>query len=505
MRPLGTEFRVGIFALLASGAIITIFFFLNPESFRGGNYKSYYTIADNAEGIVERTHVRTNGVNVGQVATISLLKNRTKITLNVHRDVPVPRGSKVEIRSRGLLGDKYLEIIRSDQQDMAQEDSELQIAKDQLSPEEAVAFMGNIAKDVKRITVSLANALDSTDGNDRLESIFGDLSGLLDDLRQVIADNRETISSTVNNLHGAASEIGAIVQDNKTQIDNIVTNISVVTDTLQEMINEENRDKFNTIIDKFENSVNDIHQTTGHLKLVAKKVEQGEGTLGKLLSDDSTITKIEDTIDGINKVLSPAKKLKVKVDYRGELRADRTSQHYFNLLFHTRADKYYLFGVTDMGEQVVSIKKDTSPFADEEPAENVSYETATITEQKRLRFNLQFAKRWQNIGWRFGLFESKGGVASDFYLWQDRMQLTVEAFDWDFSDDNKLRKVAHFKAYTKILFLKHLALLAGIDDPTRLDQTSEKIRDNLNYFFGAGFSFSDNDLKGFLATAAMAL
>ena len=46
--------------------------------------------------------------------------------------------------------------------------------------------------------------------------------------------------------------------------------------------------------------------------------------------------------------------------------------------------------------------------------------------------------------------------------------------------------------------------VGGIDDPTLLAEGGNALRNNLNYFFGAGFSFTDNDLKGFLGTAALA-
>ncbi len=501
MKPFGAEFRVGIFILLASAAIIVIFFFLNPDSFRGGNYKTYHTITDNAEGIVEKTHVRTNGVTVGRVAEIILLTNRTKIVLEIDRSVDVPLESVVEIRSRGLLGDKYIEIIRSPLTEMAEDGAELSSSSDSLSAEEVVAYMGRIAKDIKKITQSLAGSFASEEGQDRIKDIFEDMSGLLVDLRGMVKENRGEVTATIHSLRRAAAGVERVVASSGNNLEQILVNLEEVSTTLKTVLGEEEQEKFRSILVKLDNSMADIRETAGNIKLVSTNLQEGKGTLGKLLSDDETITKIEQTLDGVSEVLSPAAKLQVEVDYHGEMRADESSQHYFNLLFRTRQDKYYLFGITDLGERVTVTHTDTTP--QDGSGEHVSYQKETIVDDKALRFNVQFAHRWYDVALRFGLFESKGGVASDLYLLDDRLRLTVEAFDWN-SKGSEVRKVAHFKAYAKFIFLRHLTLVAGIDDPTRLAVDGNDLRDNLNYFFGAGFSFTDNDLKGFLGTAALA-
>ncbi len=501
MRPFGVEFRVGIFILLASAAIIVIFFFLNPDSFRGGDYKTYYTVTDNAEGIVEKTHVRTNGVTVGRVAKIILLTNRTKIMLEIQADVDVPIESVVEIRSRGLLGDKYVEIVRSPLTEMAADGAELASSSDSLSAEEVVAYMGRIAKDIKKITQSLAGSLATEQGQDTIKKIFEDMSGLLADLRSVVKENRGEVAATVSHLQRAAAGVERVVASSGDNLEQILVNLEEVSTSLKTVLGEEGRQKFNSILTKFDDSMADIRETAGNIKLVSTNLQEGKGTLGKLLSDDETINKIEQTLDSVSEVLSPASKLQVEVDYHSEMRTNNSSQHYFNLLFRTRQDKYYLFGVTDLGERVTVTRKDTTPQQD--GSEHVSYQKETITDDKALRFNVQFARRWYDVALRFGLFESKGGLASDLYLLDDRLRLTLEAFDWN-SEGSEVRKVAHFKAYAKLVFLRHLTLVAGIDDPTRLAKGSNSLRNNLNYFFGAGFSFTDNDLKGFLGTAALA-
>ena len=75
MKPLGTEFKVGFFTLLALLVTGYMFFVLSPDTFKSETYSSYYTIVKDAAGIVVKTHVKTNGVIVGKVRNITLLTN----------------------------------------------------------------------------------------------------------------------------------------------------------------------------------------------------------------------------------------------------------------------------------------------------------------------------------------------------------------------------------------------------------------------------------------------
>jgi phospholipid/cholesterol/gamma-HCH transport system substrate-binding protein len=112
------------------------------------------------------------------------------------------------------------------------------------------------------------------------------------------------------------------------------------------------------------------------------------------------------------------------------------------------------------------------------------------------------AKRWYFVALRFGLFETTGGIATDMYFLRDKVRFTVEAFDWD-TQDKTIRRNAHLKTYASVLFYNHLYAMAGVDDPTRTDPETGKAKKDLNYFFGAGLSFTDEDLKAVLGTAAL--
>lgn len=477
MKPLGLEFKVGLFTLLGLAATAYLFFVLSPRSFDNKNAASYYTILKDASGILPKTHVKTNGVSVGKVKEVRLEVDHTKVIIEVDADVKIPRNSTLDVRTVGLLGDKFIEISRAkDTGDYLANGDMIPRSTDSTDMTELLSTAGSIAKDIKRITGSLANVLGEKEGEQRIRDIVTNVESIAENAKGILADNRADIRRLVANLEHASNNV-------------------------RHLLDDDNRDKIDRIIASFDQSMEDVKAATHSIRTVSDKVERGEGTLGKLLNDDKAIAELEGAIKDIRDVIAPANKLQIAVDYHGEARMeDESTQNYFNLLFKTRPDRFYLVGIADQDYA----KEETIKTTTTDPTDPNTVRTTELKDGKgKMTFNLQFGKRWYFAALRFGLFESTGGFASDFYLFKDRLRFTMEAFDFK-SKDNPLRRVAHLKSYVSILFFNHVYAMAGIDDPTRTDPLTGKQHDKLNYFFGAGMTFNDDDIKAIFGAAALA-
>jgi phospholipid/cholesterol/gamma-HCH transport system substrate-binding protein len=494
LKSLGTEFKVGLFALVAMATLGYMFFVLSPGAFENKEYVVYYTGLKNAAGIVSKTHVKANGVSVGKVRDVVLERTMTKVGLEVDKDVPVPVGSRIEIRSVGLLGDVHLEIVRpADAEKLIEPGGFIPQSEDAVDMQTLVALVGDIARDIKQVTNSLANTLGTKKGEqsiqnivDNIEKMTADLKDTSKTLKSVIGDREEDLNDVVTNVKAGVRDLRAF------------------SASLKDVLDQDNRDRIDRILASFDESMVDVKGAAKNINLVAEKIEKGEGTIGRLINDDETLTEIEGAIKDIRQVLAPATKLTVGVDYHGEVRSDENTQHFFNLVFRTRPDRYYLLGVTDTTYDNV----ETRTVTENDPGDGTEPPSTTKTErikhEKAIKFNLQVAKRWYNLAARVGLFETTGGFAGDYYLFRDRLRLTFEAFDWD-TRDKTIRRTAHLKAYASVLFYNHIYILGGVDDPTRTDPDTGKANKEINYFVGAGLTFNDQDLKAIFGTAALAL
>jgi len=469
-----------MFTLVAIAVIGYMFFVLSPEMFDRERMAAYYTELPDAGGVQARTQVKTNGVIVGKVRKVELGANITKVIMEVQASVGIPVGSTIEIKTRGLLGDVYLEIVRiEDTGQYIPDGGMIPRSSSGADMSSVMASVGSIATDVKKITATLSNVIGTKDSESKLQNIVDDIEGITSTLRGTLTENRSDLRQ-------------------------VMANLREVSQGIKEVMSDDNRERLDRILASFDTSMEEVKGATRNIKLISEKVERGEGTLGRLVNDETTLNEIEGAIKDLRDVISPVNKLQITVDYHGEVRRETGVQNYFNLMFRTQPDRYYLIGATDKDDEVTDTTTETfenTPATGDDPAKVRTRETTRTS--KQLAFNLQFAKRWYNVALRFGLFESTGGFGGDIYFFRDRMRMAVEAFDWK-SRDNAQRRVAHLKAYASVLFFNHISAMAGVDDITRLDQNTGKPLATPNYFVGAGLSFNDQDIKALFGAAAFA-
>lgn len=105
------ETLVGLFVLL--GIVGVAFLALkaaNLGSFSSGDTYTLMAKFDNIGGLKERAPVRSAGVTVGRVASITLDTKTYQglVRLEVQRSVQFPSDSSARILTSGLLGDQYV-------------------------------------------------------------------------------------------------------------------------------------------------------------------------------------------------------------------------------------------------------------------------------------------------------------------------------------------------------------------------------------------------------------
>jgi phospholipid/cholesterol/gamma-HCH transport system substrate-binding protein len=111
MSKRGIEILVGFFVLL--GIVALVFLALrtaNLSSFNTGETYTLFARFDNIGGLKVRSPVRSAGVVVGRVTSISLDPKTYQgvVQLDMQKSVQFPTDSSARILTSGLLGDQYI-------------------------------------------------------------------------------------------------------------------------------------------------------------------------------------------------------------------------------------------------------------------------------------------------------------------------------------------------------------------------------------------------------------
>jgi phospholipid/cholesterol/gamma-HCH transport system substrate-binding protein len=111
MKNRSIETLVGLFVLL--GMLGLVFLSLkaaNLATFSGGDTYTLQARFDNIGGLKARAPVRSAGVTVGRVTSITLDAQTYQgvVTMGIDRKLQFPRDTSAKILTAGLLGDQYI-------------------------------------------------------------------------------------------------------------------------------------------------------------------------------------------------------------------------------------------------------------------------------------------------------------------------------------------------------------------------------------------------------------
>lgn len=105
------ELIVGVFVLVGIAALTYLAVKLGKlEVIGGGNNVEIQAEFDSVAGLKTGATVEIAGVQVGQVKRISLNSDRATVVLSMQRGVKLYGDAIASVKTRGLIGDKYVSI-----------------------------------------------------------------------------------------------------------------------------------------------------------------------------------------------------------------------------------------------------------------------------------------------------------------------------------------------------------------------------------------------------------
>lgn len=499
MAGVSTEAKVGIFVVVAIALLG--YMTLRLGKFQIGEPAGYtvWAVFDSASGLKSDAPVEMAGIPIGKVSGVGLYEGKARISMRIHEDVPLASNVTALVRTRGVLGDKYISIEGGSPGAPPLKDGQRLVrATVPTDLDQVMSRIGEVADDIKSVTSSLKISIASPESQHNIAEALANIKDLTATMKVVVGDNQQRLNSIINNLDNFSNNISQLSDDNKVALSQTIQNFAKASAQMEQTMAslrsvlgkiDDGKGTLGQLVNN-EQTVRDLNQTLASLREVTQKVNDGKGTLGRLVNDDATIDKIDQALTGINDYIGQGDAWHLKVDYRGEyMFQDEAMRSEVNVILQPRMDKFYLFGVVDnpVGRRRETLT-DTVTNVDGVPS-HVKVKQITI-DKNDLTFNAQIGKRFYDAVIRAGLFESSGGFALDYLLMDDDLRLTMEIFD--FSTDEK----PHLKVRSDYRFMKYFYVSAGVDDIVS-DQG------NTTFFMGGGFYFDDSDLKFLLTKAPM--
>lgn len=459
---LTAETKVGIIVFL--GIMILTYMSFQVGEFRVSKKtgKSINLIFDSVAGLSKDASVQVAGVEVGKVYKIGLEKGKARVNVRIYADINIDRESKAYIRSVGLLGDKYIDIALGNSGDYLGDGGTLISSPESEDIGKLVGKLSSIADDFKEVSSALKNTLGGAEGEASIRRILENFRDLGTTLNRMVNRNEERFTHIMENIDSLSGNLNRTLGAHREDIDQTLTNARTASTSLNNIF---------------------------------RKVDEGQGTMGRLINEDDLSENLNQALVSANDVLGVKKKYRTYVGLRTEdLVEARDTKGYVSLKLLPRKDKFYLFelvspeGTKGDRSQSRTVSHITNSGSG---AGSVFFPvdvTQTVIKEKTsdsLMYTAMFGRRFGQTSLRLGLEESTGGVGIDHTFFRNRMGLHLDL--WDFQGENSFGGSAHAKVRADFNFLKYFYLNAGYDNFLNNEDSS--------LFYGAGITFNDEDIK----------
>ncbi|MGF1671511.1 MAG: MlaD family protein [Balneolaceae bacterium] len=233
------------------------------------------------DGLTEGSIIYLNGVKIGSVKSMELLPtDSVRVVMRIERVTDIPDNSVAYITSLSLIEGKSIVLRKGDSRVFVESGDEIE---------------GVYVDSIVEVFAEKGEEL----GQD-LSATFTELNKFLNQLNETIDDQtRISLNETFNNAARATHTLSEILQDKKQDID---AAIAAASRTMQHIdtLASDNRVKVDSLFYHLEKNVRELEETRKNLDKsltslneILEKVNQGDGTFGKMVNDPSLYNNID--------------------------------------------------------------------------------------------------------------------------------------------------------------------------------------------------------------------
>jgi phospholipid/cholesterol/gamma-HCH transport system substrate-binding protein len=259
---------------------------------------------DDLHGLLTSAPVFIKGYKAGEVTEINYLSDdaQFEVVCSVLKDFKVPSDSKIIICSMDIMGGKGVKIDLGTSVDCVQDGSSLAGFFEQ-------DLIGGLGESIGPLLEKVSSTLDS-------------LSVTVSGVNQILSDqNAASISRTLAHLEKTMADVKAIasgVQGKSAELNNLIDNLASFSGKLGGIAEKVDTTMAGVsgVVDSL--AAADLEGLVSSFKALVDNVNDPDGSIGKLMTDDSVYNSVDSLLIDINSLVkkiqeNPKKYLKISV------------------------------------------------------------------------------------------------------------------------------------------------------------------------------------------------
>jgi phospholipid/cholesterol/gamma-HCH transport system substrate-binding protein len=151
MKKLDAEVVTGCLLFVVVGMLVYVSLQLGYFDLTGSWGYPVYANFTTAGGLQKGAVIELAGVQIGRVEAVDLVDYQARVMLKIHQDVPLSEDARVAIKTKGLIGERYVEIAPGRSTTQIKPGGQLRETESPVDITELIAkfIFGNVEKDVE--------------------------------------------------------------------------------------------------------------------------------------------------------------------------------------------------------------------------------------------------------------------------------------------------------------------------------------------------------------------
>ncbi len=305
------EAKAGIFFLICAGIFVfALFRVLDLRLQPGFELRARFVTA---EGLVQGAQVQISGMKVGTVKSLQFDGETGHVLalleLRKEYENTIPKDSRVLVRTKGLLGDKYVAIDPGKPNVRKLKGGEtLESTFEATSTEKVLETVGVAAQDLQVLVRDARKKIIDEHGAERMENIINNSDQITKNLNELLGKNKGKLDRTITSADSAMAGLQQIFGENREKINRTLANLESATGGVNEIVGQ-NKTKLSSTVNGMERlsrtldkSSPKIEKLVSDLEALTRDLRSGKGTMGRLLSDESLYHQINALVGDVRRV-----------------------------------------------------------------------------------------------------------------------------------------------------------------------------------------------------------
>jgi len=292
-----TEIQVGTTVLAAIAILVLGVAWLKDYSVERDT-RLYRVSFTQAGGLSASDEVQVNGIRKGEVKAMRLAGDHVEVDLRLTRDVVLTTDSRVAIRNVGLMGERVISVdLKTTGRRYAP--GEIVPGVYEYGPGELMGQLAGTVDAFSDVAQQFRRLADSLGANNRLSRTLANFTRTSEELEQAVAEDRALLHATLQNFSAASNTAKRLTTDREAQLRQAL-------------------DHFGDAAERLDHLSGRLDSLRAVMQSLAARVQDGQGTLGKLVSDDKLYDQLNTSIVSLKSLIEdvrahPKKYLKLSI------------------------------------------------------------------------------------------------------------------------------------------------------------------------------------------------